>query len=607
MAARVSPIHSVAVKYLQERIAMCGVLAILDLKSNPADLRHLALKLSRRQRHRGPDWSGVFSDDGAVLVHERLAIVDVETGAQPIRSADGALALAVNGEIYNHRELAESLHKPYAFQSNSDCEIINALYRQDGPEGLKKLNGIFAFVLWDRAARRYIVARDPIGVCPLYMGTDEHGNRFVASELKALVGVCRTVETFPPGHYLDSRVGRPICYYNPVWRSYETTQGTGIDPEQLRAELEAAVRRQLMSDVPYGVLLSGGLDSSVIAACATKFAGRRIENDGATEAWWPRLHSFAIGLENSPDLAAARLAASALGSVHHEFRYTIQEGLDALHDVINHVESFDVTTVRASTPMYLMARCIKAAGVKMVLSGEGSDEIFGGYLYFHKAPNARAFHDETVRKIFDLHRYDCLRANKSMAAWGVEVRVPFLDLEFLEVAMRFDAAHKMVLDGGIEKRVLRRAFDSMLPKAIAWRQKEQFSDGVGYGWIDSLKAYAENEVSDDKLKRAHYRFPLNPPRTKEEYLYRHIFESHFPGDAAAATVPVGPSIACSSPAAIAWDPSFANNADPSGRAVAGVHKASLKEELQTYPTRARSRQDAGLGTVGAEGIAHPAL
>jgi asparagine synthase (glutamine-hydrolysing) len=558
---------------------MCGVLAILDLKSDPAGLRRMALKLSRRQRHRGPDWSGVFADDGAVLAHERLAIVDVETGVQPIRSADGALLLTVNGEIYNHRQLENSLREPYGFQTKSDCEIINALYRQEGPDGLKKLNGIFAFVLWDQVARRYLVARDPIGVCPLYTGNDEHGNLFVASELKALVGVCRTVESFPPGHYLDSRVGKPVRYYNPAWRSYESTEGVGIDPEELRAALEAAVRRQLMSDVPYGVLLSGGLDSSVVAACAAKFAGRRIENDDATEAWWPRLHSFAIGLESSPDLAAARTAATALGTVHHEFRYTIQEGLDAISDVIYHIESFDVTTVRASTPMYLMARCIKATGVKMVLSGEGSDEIFGGYLYFHRAPSGRAFHDETVRKIFDLHRYDCLRANKSMAAWGVEARVPFLDLEFLEVAMRFDAAHKMVRDGGMEKQVLRRAFEAMLPEAIVWRQKEQFSDGVGYGWIDSLKANAENEVSDDELKRAHYRFPLNPPRTKEEYLYRRIFESHFPGDAAAATVPVGPSIACSSPAAIAWDPSFANNADPSGRAVAGVHKASLKGKI----------------------------
>jgi asparagine synthase (glutamine-hydrolysing) len=560
---------------------MCGILGILDLKSDPLALRRLALKLSRLQRHRGPDWSGVFCDDGAVLMHERLAIVDVETGAQPIRSSDGALALAVNGEIYNHRELEASLRQPYAFQTKSDCEIINALYRQEGPEGIKKLNGIFAFVLWDQAARRYLIARDPIGVCPLYMGNDEHGNLFVASELKALVGVCRTVESFPPGHYLDSDVGKPVRYYNPIWRSYESTEGVGIEPKELRAALEAAVRRQLMSDVPYGVLLSGGLDSSVVAACAAKFTARRIESDGATEAWWPRLHSFAIGLENSPDLAAARTAASALGTVHHEFRYTIQDGLDALSDVIYHIESFDVTTVRASTPMYLMARCIKTTGVKMVLSGEGSDEIFGGYLYFHKAPSGRAFHDETVRKVFDLYRYDCLRANKSMAAWGVEARVPFLDLEFLEVAMRFDAAHKMVRDGGMEKEVLRRAFESMLPGAIAWRQKEQFSDGVGYGWIDALKANADLEVSDDELKRAHYRFPLNPPRTKEEYLYRRIFESHFPGDAAAATVPVGPSIACSSPAAIAWDPSFAKNVDPSGRAVAGVHKASLQEMMPT--------------------------
>ena len=557
---------------------MCSIFGLFGLQ--PGDdvqgLRRLALELSQRQRHRGPDWSGVHLDDGAILVHERLAIVDPAGGSQPLRSADGALVLAVNGEIYNHRELEKELRQPYAFQTGSDCEVLNALYREGGDlaSWLPRVNGIFAFALWDRAGRRYVIARDPIGVCPLYWGHDTVGRLCVASEMKALAGLCADVAQFPPGHVYDSATGTLARYYDRPWRDYEATQGVVVSKEELREAFERAVHRQLMSDVPYGVLLSGGLDSSLVAACAARFARRRIEEDDRAEAWWPRLHSFAIGLEGSPDLAAAEIAAQALGTVHHGFRYTFEEGLDAIPEVIRHIESYDVTTIRASTPMFLLARRIKAMGVKMVLSGEGSDEIFGGYLYFHKAPDARAFHEELVRKLDALHTYDCLRANKSMMAWGVEPRVPFLDVEFLDVAMRMDARAKMAGPGRIEKAILREAFAGYLPDSILWRQKEQFSDGVGYGWIDGLKAHAEAQVGDRELAAAASRFPINPPLTKEAYFYRALFERNYPGPACAQTVPGGKSIACSSPAAIAWDAAFANAADPSGRAVAGVHRAA---------------------------------
>jgi asparagine synthase (glutamine-hydrolysing) len=558
---------------------MCSILGIFDLQpgDDAARLRRLALELSQRQRHRGPDWSGVHQDDRALVVHERLAIVDPAGGAQPLRSADGALVLAVNGEIYNHRELRRSLARPYAFQTASDCEIVNALYREGGDVAawLDRLNGIFAFALWDRGRDRYLIARDPIGVCPLYWGHDGDGRLCVASEMKALADICADVAQFPPGHYYDSSTRELVRYYDRPWRDYAATRGVEISPQELRAALEQAVHRQLMSDVPYGVLLSGGLDSSVIAACAARFARKRIEEDDRAEAWWPRLHSFAIGLPGAPDLAAAQRAADGLGTVHHGFHYSLQEGLDALPEVIRHIESYDVTTVRASTPMFLLARRIKAMGVKMVLSGEGSDEIFGGYLYFHKAPNAQEFHDETVRKLDALHTYDCLRANKAMMAWGVEPRVPFLDVAFLDAAMRIDARLKLAQGGRIEKALLREAFAGCLPDEILWRQKEQFSDGVGYGWIDGLKAYAEEQVSDREFAAARSRFPINPPQTKEAYLYRRIFERSFPGPACAKTVPGGKSIACSSPAAIAWDAAFAAAADPSGRAVAGVHQAAL--------------------------------
>ena len=554
---------------------MCGIFAMFDLA--PGDdlvaLRAQALELSQRQRHRGPDWSGVFIDAGAILVHERLAIVDPASGAQPLRSRDGALALAVNGEIYNHAGLRRG--SAYDFTTGSDCEVINALYRDgaDPVEWTARLNGIFAFALWDGATQRYLVARDPLGVCPLYWGHDTAGRLCVASEMKALAGVCADLAIFPPGHVYDSAIGELRCFYRRPWRDYASTQGRA--PGDLREALEQAVQRQLMTDVPYGVLLSGGLDSSLVAACAARFARDRIEDGGQSEAWWPRLHSFAIGLEGSPDLAAAQLAAEALGTVHHGFVYTFWEGLDALPEVIRHIESYDVTTVRASTPMFLLARRIKAMGVKMVLSGEGSDELFGGYLYFHKAPSAQAFHEETVRKLDALHSYDCLRANKAMMAWGVEARVPFLDLAFVDAAMAFDARYKMAGAGRIEKAVLREAFAGALPESILWRQKEQFSDGVGYGWIDGLKAHAQQAVSDREFAAAGARWPHNTPATKEAYFYRALFEKFYPGDACAATVPGGKSIACSSPAALAWDPSFGGCADPSGRAVQGVHAKAL--------------------------------
>lgn len=557
---------------------MCSIFGMFGLQAgdDKASLRRLALDLSQRQRHRGPDWSGVFVDDHAILVHERLAIVDPAGGSQPLRSADGELALAVNGEIYNHRELKKELAQPYAFQTGSDCEVINALYREDEPARfLNRLNGIFAFALWDAQRQRFLIARDPIGVCPLYWGHDAQGRLCVASEMKALASTCADVAQFPPGHYYDSDTGALVKYYEKPWREYAAVEGVQVGPQELREAFERAVHRQLMTDVPYGVLLSGGLDSSLVAAVAARFARKRVEDDDTSEAWWPRLHSFAIGLKGSPDLAAAEVAAKALGTVHHGFEYTFEEGLDALPEVIRHIETYDVTTIRASTPMFLLARRIKAMGVKMVLSGEGSDEIFGGYLYFHKAPNAREFHEELVRKLDALYNYDCLRANKSMMAWGVEPRVPFLDVEFLDVAMKMDAQAKMAGKGRIEKAVLREAFEGYLPESILWRQKEQFSDGVGYGWIDGLKAHAEVLVSDRELAAADKRFPINPPATKEAYFYRSLFERFYPGQACAETVPGGKSIACSSPAAIAWDASFANAADPSGRAVAGVHNAAL--------------------------------
>jgi asparagine synthase (glutamine-hydrolysing) len=554
---------------------MCGVLGIFDLKRSAESLRGQALQMSRRQRHRGPDWSGIFVSPRCILVHERLAIVDPASGKQPLRSADGALALAVNGEIYNHRELRKHLKEPYEFLTHSDCEVILALYRQKGVSFLDDLNGIFAFALYDDRDGSYFVARDHMGIVPLYMGWDEFGDFYVASELKTLSGVCTRIQEFPPGHYLKE--GKLTRWYSREWIDYDAVKGNPTDVTAIRKALEDAVHRQLMSDVPYGVLLSGGLDSSVVSAVAKKYAARRIETEDLKDAWWPQLHSFAVGLKDSPDLAAARRVAEHIGTVHHEIHFTIEEGLDALRDVIYHVETYDVTTIRASTPMYLLARVIKSMGVKMVLSGEGSDELFGGYLYFHKAPNARAFHEETVRKLEKLHLYDCLRANKSLAAWGVEGRVPFLDKEFMDVAMRVNPADKMAGNGRIEKGILRKAFEDYLPAEIVWRQKEQFSDGVGYSWIDNLKRFTSEQVGDDQLENAAFRFPVNTPRSKEEYYYRSIFSELFAGDEAARCVPSEPSVACSTAAALEWDKAFKEMQDPSGRAVKSVHGQAYRE------------------------------
>ena len=553
---------------------MCSILGLFDIPAGQIGLRGLALEASRRQRHRGPDWSGVYVHDQAIIAHERLAIVGIDSGAQPLISPDGKLVLGVNGEIYNHRDLRNEF-PDFDFRTSSDCEVILALFQRYGTDFLNRLNGIYAFVLWDSESEHYLIARDPIGVMPLYYGRDENGMLWVASELKAIEPQCVQVQAFPPGHSLDSNDGEIRRWYQPSWREFDNAT-TPANPTDLRQTLETAIHRQLMCDVPYGVLLSGGLDSSLVASIAQRYSDKRIESDDRDQAWWPRLHSFAIGLQDSPDLAAARIAAEAIGTQHHEFHYTVDEGLDALADVIRHIETFDVTTIRASTPMFLLARRIKAMGIKMVLSGEGADEIFGGYLYFHKAPNAQAFHEETVRKIEKLHQFDCLRANKSMAAWGVEARVPFLDLEFVDYAMSMDPAAKMAGDGKPEKGVLREAGRGLLPEEILWRQKEQFSDGVGYGWIDALKDHAEAQVSDRELSEAAQRFPLNPPQTKEAYCYRRIFERHFPSPAAAATVPGGPSIACSTPEALAWDESFTRMADPSGRAMRGIHETSYE-------------------------------
>ena len=550
---------------------MCGIVCAFDVQVDTGDLRAQILKMSKRIRHRGPDWSGIYCGEHAVMAHERLAIVDPTSGGQPLYSEDKSLVLAVNGEIYNHEELREQ-YPDYNFQTHSDCEVILALYQEKGIEFLDDLNGIFAFAVYDTTNDTYLIARDHMGIIPLYMGWDPSGNFYIASELKSLEGVCTKIEVFPPGHYLSSTTGELKRWYKRDWRDYKTVREAESQIPVLRKALEDAVHRQLMSDVPYGVLLSGGLDSSIISAVAKQYAAFRVEEHDQEKAWWPRLHSFAVGLEGSPDLAAARKVADHIKTVHHEVFFTIQEGFDALHDVIYHLETYDVTTVRASTPMYLLARAIKAMGIKMVLSGEGADEIFGGYLYFHKAPSAEAFHEETVRKLNKLHLYDCLRANKSLAAWGIEGRVPFLDKEFMDVAMRLNPQDKMINGERMEKWILRKAFEDYLPESVTWRQKEQFSDGVGYSWIDSLKELVEQEVTDQQLSNANFKFPINTPQSKEEYYYRSIFAEHFPSDSAAACVPSVPSVACSTPEALAWDASFQNLNDPSGRAVKAVHE-----------------------------------
>ena len=551
---------------------MCGIVGIFDIKEQSSELRNKALRMSQKIRHRGPDWSGIYCGGHAILCHERLSIVDPQSGKQPLYSPDGRQVLAVNGEIYNHQAIRQATAADYEYQTGSDCEVILALYRAHGIHFLEQLSGIFAFALYDEERDEYLIARDPIGVIPLYIGHDADGKTYVASELKALEGFCDEYEPFLPGHYLYSREGVMRRWYTRDWMDYEAVKDNGADIDSLRVGLQEAVKRQLMSDVPYGVLLSGGLDSSIISAIAQKFAARRVEDGGQTGAWWPRLHSFAVGLKGAPDLEKARLVAEHIGTVHHEINYTIQEGLDALRDVIYFTETYDVTTVRASTPMYLLARVIKSMGIKMVLSGEGADEIFGGYLYFHKAPSAHAFHEETVRKLGKLHWYDCLRANKSLSAWGVEGRVPFLDRDFLDIAMRLNPKAKMCPGQEIEKKILRQAFADLLPEEIAWRQKEQFSDGVGYSWIDTLKRITSEQVSDEQMAHAAERFPIHTPLCKEEYFYRSIFEEHFPSRSAALSVNQEASVACSTSIALEWDAAWKQMNDPSGRAVSGVHQ-----------------------------------
>jgi len=549
---------------------MCGIIGLFNINDEQS-MRTEALKMVRKIRHRGPDWSGSYSDEHCVLMHERLSIVDVEHGAQPLYDTKTKRVLAVNGEIYNHKELEKKLSNSHDFQTNSDCEVLLYLYDEFGADFLNEIDGIFAFCLYDPNTKDYFVARDHIGIIPLYIGWDENGVTYVASEMKSIESYCEKLQEFPPGNYYKN--GEFTQWYQPNWVNEIPTDAVSLP--KLKKALEDSVHKQLMCDVPYGVLISGGLDSSVIAAIAAKYSKKRVESGDAEEAWWPRLHSFAIGLEGSPDLKAAKIVADAIGTVHHECKYTIQEGLDALRDVIYHLETYDVTTIRAATPMYLMARKIKSMGIKMVLSGEGADEVFGGYLYFHMAPNKEELHHETVRKLQKLSKYDCLRANKSMAAWGIEARVPFLGKEFLEYAMNIDPADKMCSDGKAEKYVLRKAFEGIIPDEVLWRQKEQFSDGVGYNWIDSLKANADEKVSDDNLANAKRKFPIQPPTTKEGYYYREIFDEMYPSNEAALTVEAGPSIACSSPVAFRWSKEFEKMDDPSGRAVA-VHSKAIK-------------------------------
>ena len=554
---------------------MCGIVGIFQIKQQTEELRAKALKMSQKLRHRGPDWSGIYVGGSTILTHERLSIVDPQSGGQPLYSPSRKQVLAVNGEIYNHQNIRSRYVGNYEFQTGSDCEVILALYRDKGIHFLEELNGIFAFALYDEERDEFLIARDAIGVIPLYIGKDRDGLLYVASELKALEGFCDEYEPFLPGHYYWSREGEMRRWYNRDWMKYEAVKNNESSMTRLHDALEAAVRRQLMSDVPYGVLLSGGLDSSVISAIAKKHAELRVETDNQSDAWWPQLHSFAVGLKGSPDLVKAREVAEHIGTVHHEIHYTIQEGLDAIRDVIYYVETYDVTTVRASTPMYLLARVIKSMGIKMVLSGEGADEVFGGYLYFHKAPNAEAFHEETVRKLNKLYLYDCLRANKSLSAWGVEGRVPFLDTEFLDVAMRLNPIDKMCPGTTIEKRIVREAFGELLPESVAWRQKEQFSDGVGYSWIDTLKAITSKAVSDEQMAHASERFPINTPMNKEEYYYRTIFEEHFPSRSAALSVPHEASVACSTAIAMKWDKAWNGLNEPSGRAVRDVHEQGM--------------------------------
>ncbi len=560
--------------YLLKIFIMCGIVCALDLKQPSDLLRPQVLEMSKKVRHRGPDWNGIHCGKNVLLAHERLAIVDPASGNQPIYSDDKNLILAANGEIYNHQELKAQLSSDYTFQTNSDCEIILALYREKGVNFIDDLNGIFGFVLYDEKNDEYLIARDHMGIIPLYMGWDKYGTFYISSELKALEGICNKIEIFPPGHLMSSKDNKLVKWYDRDWMKFDSVKNNNTSIDDLQIALENAVHRQLMSDVPYGVLLSGGLDSSITSALAKKYSKKRVESNDVKSAWYPQLHSFAVGLKGSPDLIAAQKVADHIDSIHHEITFTVQEGLDAIKDVIYHLETYDVTTIRASTPMYLMARVIKSMGIKMVLSGEGADEIFGGYLYFHKAPDSKEFHEETVRKLDKLYQYDCLRANKSLAAWGIEGRVPFLDKEFIDVAMRINPKDKMITSKKMEKWVLRKSFENYLPESVAWRQKEQFSDGVGYDWIDSLKDLVNEKVSDDMFKNAKFTFPFQTPMSKEEYYYRSIFEEHFPSETSATTVPSVPSVACSTPIALEWDKAFKNLNDPSGRSVSNVHNDS---------------------------------
>ena len=555
---------------------MCGIVCAFNLKGDKDLIRSNVLEMAQKVRHRGPDWSGIYSSDNAILAHERLAIVDPTSGKQPIISEDGLKVIAVNGEIYNHKNLKNRFAADYNFRTESDCEVILALYEKKGINFLNDLNGIFAFALYDSSNDKYLIARDHMGIIPLYMGWDKDDIFYISSELKSLEGVCDKIELFPPGHYLESSSMNLVKWYDPEWVSYEHVKDSETSIKAIHDSLSAAVKRQLMSDVPYGVLLSGGLDSSITSALAKKFASKRIESNDKQDAWYPQLHSFSVGLKDAPDLKAARIVADHIGTIHHEINFTVQEGIDAIRDVIYHLETYDITTIRASTPMYLIARAIKSLGIKMVLSGEGADELFGGYLYFHKAPNPKEFHEETVRKLDKLHQYDCLRANKSLAAWGIEGRVPFLDKEFIDVAMNINPEDKMIKNGRIEKWVLREAFKDYLPESVLWRQKEQFSDGVGYSWIDSLKDLVSKEVSDHNLENASKIYPINTPRNKEEYYYRSIFNNHFPSDASAMSVPSVPSVACSTPQALEWDEAFKNMNDPSGRSISNIHNKSYE-------------------------------
>ena len=555
---------------------MCGIVCAFNLRGDKDLIRSNVLEMAQKVRHRGPDWSGIYSSDNAILAHERLAIVDPTSGKQPIISEDGLKVIAVNGEIYNHKNLKNRFAADYNFRTESDCEVILALYEKKGINFLNDLNGIFAFALYDSSNDKYLIARDHMGIIPLYMGWDKDDIFYISSELKSLEGVCDKIELFPPGHYLESSSTNLVKWYDPEWVSYEHVKDSETSIKAIHDSLSAAVKRQLMSDVPYGVLLSGGLDSSITSALAKKFASKRIESNDKQDAWYPQLHSFSVGLKDAPDLKAARIVADHIGTIHHEINFTVQEGIDAIRDVIYHLETYDITTIRASTPMYLIARAIKSLGIKMVLSGEGADELFGGYLYFHKAPNAKEFHEETVRKLDKLHQYDCLRANKSLAAWGIEGRVPFLDKEFIDVAMNINPEDKMIKNGRIEKWVLREAFKDYLPESVLWRQKEQFSDGVGYSWIDSLKDLVSKEVSDHNLENASKIYPINTPRNKEEYYYRSIFNNHFPSDASAMSVPSVPSVACSTPQALEWDEAFKNMNDPSGRSISNIHNKSYE-------------------------------